>query len=48
MGNHAGALPAFTVEGVLPPGDYPLTLVDLAASPLVAGFPGAVSSWDSA
>lgn len=39
-------LPAFTDDGVLPAGDYALTLDDLAASPLVTGPPDAAPSWD--
>lgn len=41
------SLPPFTSDGVLPPGDYPLTLRELAASTLVTGF-GASGTWDSA
>ena len=45
MADDGGLLPGFTEEGVLPPGDYPLTLEDLAASSLV-GSPG--PGWDAA
>jgi hypothetical protein len=39
-------LPAFTADGVLPPGDYPLTLDNLRESRLVAGIgPGVL--WDA-
>ncbi len=48
MDEDMGAFPAFTDDGVLPPGDYALTLSDLATSPLVTGFPDAASSWDRA
>jgi len=34
----AGLLPPFNEHGLLPPGDYPLTLEDLAASHLVTGL----------
>jgi len=46
MDGNTGPLPAFTDDGVLPPGDYALTLAELAASPLVTGFPDAAPSWD--
>ncbi len=45
------ALPTFTAEGTLPPGDYPLTLADLRESKLVLGpgeprdFPDWNPSW---
>ncbi len=42
------ALPSFTHDGVLPPGDYALRLDDLAASPLVMGPPNTTLSWDRA
>ena len=42
----SGLLPAFTEEGVLPAGDYPLTLEGLAASPLVGG-PTSPPRWDA-
>lgn len=48
MDGNTGPLPAFTDDGVLPPGDYALTLAELAASPLVTGFPDAAPSWDRA
>lgn len=46
---HARRLPRFTEDGRLPPGDYELTLEELAASHLVAG-PEDVenSNWDAA
>ena len=47
MAEDRGLLPAFAEEGVLPPGDYPLTLEDHAASPLV-GSPASPSDWDAA
>src|SRR5262245_41164123 len=40
------ALPPFTEAGLLPPGDYELTLPELAASSLVLGPPHHASSWD--
>ena len=43
-------LPSFTPDGVLPPGDYAMTLAELQASELVLG-PGQPSShlvWDAA
>ena len=42
-------LPAFSVEGVLPPGDYELTLDELRESSLVLGPDDSVdsSSWDA-
>lgn len=39
-------LPDFTDEGLLPPGDYPLTLEDLKASMLVRGPLLAPNGWD--
>ena len=42
----APLLPAFTADGLLPPGDYPLSLAQLQASMLVHG-PGG-PTWDSA
>lgn len=43
-------LPPFTDAGLLPPGDYPLTLEQLAASMLVVGpgDPERYPNWDSA
>jgi hypothetical protein len=41
-------LPPFSPDGVLPPGDYPLTLAELAASLLVTGPAGAAPTWDEA
>jgi len=40
-------LPPFTSEGVLPPGDYPLTLDELKKSALVVG-PDGHPGWDHA
>lgn len=42
--------PAFTEDGLLPPGDYALTLAELAASSLVTGPHGKNRSqyWDAA
>jgi hypothetical protein len=47
---HAAKLPGFTEAGMLPPGDFELTLDDLAASFLVVGPPDQerYPSWDSA
>ena len=44
------SLPAFTSDGVLPPGDYPLSLEELRASELVLGFgaPKDHPNWDAA
>ncbi|HVA89272.1 MAG TPA: hypothetical protein VNL71_05475 [Chloroflexota bacterium] len=47
MADDSGLLPAFTKDGVLPPGDYPLTLEDLAVSSLVGG-PASHLGWDAA
>jgi hypothetical protein len=41
------SLPLFTAEGVLPPGDYALTLSELASSPLVTGSADNSTTWDS-
>jgi hypothetical protein len=43
-------LPDFTVDGVLPPGDYPLTLPELRSSLLVVGPLALVAAgaWDAA
>lgn len=43
-----GTLPAFTAEGVLPPGDYLLTLDELRSSMLVAGPGDSNPAWDRA
>ncbi|HEV2970517.1 MAG TPA: hypothetical protein VGY55_11045 [Pirellulales bacterium] len=46
----AGGIPGFTDDGLLPPGDYELTLEELASSRLVVG-PGdreKYPNWDSA
>ena len=40
-----GKLPEFTPDGVLPPGDYPLTFDELSQSYLVDG-PAGRDSWD--
>ena len=44
------SLPPFTSDGVLPPGDYPMTLEELRNSPLVLGFddPHLCPDWDAA
>jgi hypothetical protein len=42
------SLPPFTAEGLLPPGDYPLTLDELARSHLVNGTSAGSTTWDSA
>lgn len=39
-------LPAFDADGMLPPGDYELTLDELRASSLVTGTGVASSTWD--
>ena len=41
-------LPNFTADGLLPPGDYPLTLKELGQSYLVTGAGVSSQSWDSA
>lgn len=43
-------LPELTADGVLPPGDYPISLQHLAESPLVLGYddPMDCPTWDSA
>ena len=48
MGNQT--LPEFTEDGLLPPGDYVLTLAELAQSSLVAGPADAerYPQWDAA
>lgn len=40
-------LPAFNEEGMLPVGDHPLTLEQLAASPLVSGTDVGSATWDA-
>lgn len=40
-------LPNFNAEGLLPPGDYALTLEELRQSMLVNSPPGASATWDS-
>jgi hypothetical protein len=42
-----GCLPPFNDEGLLPAGDYALTLDELLLSPLVHGWPDC-SAWDAA
>ena len=44
-----GTIPDFTADGLLPPGDYELTLDELRESPLVAGFADAAAwpHWDA-
>jgi hypothetical protein len=39
-------LPAFDADGMLPPGDYELTLDELRASSLVTGAGGTSPTWD--
>lgn len=41
-------LPPFTLDGVLPPGDYELTFSDLKASLLVSGPEPKPDNWDAA
>ncbi len=43
------AIPAFQEDGLLPPGDYEVTLADLKASPLVLGLgePKEWPDWDA-
>jgi uncharacterized protein DUF6932 len=41
-------LPPFATEWLLPPGDYPLTLVELQASHLVTGQGVGSPTWDAA
>ena len=41
-------LPPFNSDGMLPPGDYALTLPELAASHLVTGEGAGVERWDGA
>jgi hypothetical protein len=50
MMSRAKPLPAFTAEGLLPPGDYALTLKELRKSLLVVGAKGknAIPGWDAA
>lgn len=42
-----GSLPPFTADGVLPPGDYPLTLDGLRHSMLVRGPETTHPNWDA-
>src|SRR5205823_1681034 len=39
-------LPPFTSDGLLPPGDYPLTIDELRASYLISGEGVGVPEWD--
>jgi hypothetical protein len=41
------ALPPFDTDGLLPPGDYPLTFRELRRSALVVGPPGGSGTWDA-
>ncbi len=41
------SLPGFTPEGVLPPGDYEMTLEELRASVLVEGPGPGHETWDT-
>ena len=41
-------LPNFNDQGMLPPGDYPLTLEELSQSILARGLSGASLTWDTA
>lgn len=41
------ALPPFTADGVLPPGDHPLTLDELKGSLLVVGPSPPIPTWDN-
>ena len=41
-------LPPFTADGLLPPGDFELSLAELAISPLVHGPEGHAPTWDAA
>ena len=41
------SLPPFTTDGLLPPGDYPLTLDDLRSSSLVTGEGVVSATWDA-
>jgi hypothetical protein len=45
-GYGAMVLPAFAAEGVLPPGDYPLTVQELRSSFLVTGGDVHSPTWD--
>ena len=44
-----GTIPDFTADGLLPPGDYEVTLDELRKSPLVAGFVDSAArpQWDA-
>ena len=44
-----GTIPDFTGDGLLPPGDYEVTLDELRSSALVVGpaDPGAYPGWDA-
>jgi hypothetical protein len=39
-------LPAFSADGLLPIGDYELTIDELRQSMLVVGYPGCDPHWD--
>lgn len=41
------ALPAFTVDGLLPIGDHESTVQELRQSMLVIGYPGCDPHWDA-
>jgi len=41
------SLPPFTAEGLLPGGDYPLTLDELRSSFLVTGVGVGSATWDA-
>jgi hypothetical protein len=41
------SLPPFTLDGVLPPGDYALSLAELASSALVTGSTSSSMTWDA-
>src|ERR1700732_4902670 len=40
------SLPPFTLDGVLPPGDYALSLAELGTSTLVTGSTNGSTTWD--
>lgn len=46
-GGMTGMLPPFTADGLLPPGDYELTLDEVRASMLVEGPRPSVLGWDA-
>jgi hypothetical protein len=47
MSNARPALPPFTARGLLPPGDYPLTIDELTTSHLVTAECSRSPTWDS-